>query len=239
MKGFNCLLTFIDIYGTKFHLLINQKLKFKTWIGGIITTILSLIGIIFIYIFGQDLFLRKNPSFTSSTIGEGYKRINLTKEKMIIAFRIEDMNGNYLNISKYLYLRVLYYSAIPGEDGKSRSNYKEEYIPYKLCEENDFEGNENLISLYGTLFCIEWKNKTFGGYWDNEFLYYFSLRIFYCNNSEYYTINNNTKCSSVEELNELFSDKVLFSVYYSTVEFRVDNFKNPLSKKHTNYVKEF
>ncbi len=233
MKHFNSFFTLIDIYGTKFHLLTNQKIKYKTWIGGVITTILSLIGLIFIYLFGEDFFLRKNPSFKQSTIGEGYKKINLTKEKVIIAFRIEDINGNYLNTSKYLYPKVLYYSAIPGEDGKSRSNYKEEYISYRLCKESDFEGNEIFVSLYGTLFCIEWKNKTFGGYWDNEFLYYFSFRIFYCNNSEYYY--NNTKCSSIEELNELFSDKVFFSVYYSTVEFRVDNFKHPLSKKHKIY----
>ena len=235
MQKLNSFLTLIDIYGTKFHLLTNQKLKFKTWIGGIITTILSLIGLIFIYIFGEDFFFRKNPSFTQSTIGEGYEKIDLSKEKISIAFRVEDMNGNYLNISKYLYPKIVYYSAIPGEDGKSRSNHKEEYISYRLCEENDFEGSENFVLLYGTLFCIEWKNKTFGGYWDNEFLYYFSLRIFYCNNSEYYTNDNNTKCSTVDELNELFSNKVLFSVYYSTVEFRIDDLKNPLSRKHTNY----
>ena len=233
MKNFNSLLTLIDIYGSKFHLLINKKLKYKTWIGGVTTTFLSIIGLTFIYLFGNDFFFRKNPSFTESTIGEGYKTINLTEEKVIIAFRIEDMNGNYVNTSNYLYPKVVYYSAIPGEDGKSRSNFKEEYISYRLCEESDFEGSENLITLYGTLFCIEWKDKTFGGYWDNEFLYYFSFRIFYCNTSKYYS--NNTKCSSVEELNELFSDKLLFSVYYSTVEFRVDNFKTPLSKKHTNY----
>ena len=154
MKGLNCLLTFIDIYGTKFHLLTNQKIKYKTWIGGVITTILSLIGLIFIYLFGEDFFLRKNPSFKQSTIGEGYKKINLTKEKVIIAFRIEDINGNYLNTSKYLYPKVLYYSAIPGEDGQSRSNYKEEYISYRLCKESDFEGSENLVSLYDSLFCI-------------------------------------------------------------------------------------
>jgi len=235
MNKLNSLLTLIDIYGTKFHLLTNQKLKFKTWIGGIITIILSLIGLIFIYIFGEDFFFRKNPSFTQSTIGEGYEKIDLSKEKVLIAFRIEDMNGNYLNTSKYLYPKIVYYSAIPGEDGKSRSNHKEEYISYRLCEENDFEGSENFVLLYGTLFCIEWKNKTFGGYWDNEFLYYFSLRIFYSNNSEYYTNDNNTKCSSVDELNQLFSNKILFSVYYSVVEFRIDDLKNPLSRKHTNY----
>ena len=56
----------------------NQKLKFKTWFGGIITSILSIIGLTFILIFGQDFFYRTNPSYTQSTIGEDYKKMNLT-----------------------------------------------------------------------------------------------------------------------------------------------------------------
>ena len=235
MKKINSLLTIIDIYGTKFHLLMNKQLKFKTWIGGIITIILSLIGITFIYIFGEDFFFRKNPSYTESRIGEGYKTINLAKEKVIVAFRTEDINGNFLDSSKYIFPKVIYYSAVPGEDGKSRSNYKQEYISYRVCEESDFEGNENFISLYGTLYCIEWKNLTFGGYWDNEYLYYFSLRLFLCDNNTVYSSNNISKCTSIEDLNNFFSKDVYFTVYYTTTEFRVDSLKNPLSRKHTNY----
>ena len=235
MKKINSLLTIIDIYGTKFHLLMNKQLKFKTWIGGIITIILSLIGITFIYFFGEDFFFRKNPSYTESKIGEGYKTINLAKEKIIVAFRTEDINGNFLDSSKYIFPKVIYYSAVPGEDGKSRSNYKQEYISYRVCEESDFEGNENFISLYGTLYCIEWKNLTFGGYWDNEYLYYFSLRLFLCDNNTIYSSNNISKCTSIEDLNNFFSQDVYFSIYYTTTEFRVDSLKNPLSRKHTTY----
>ena len=90
MKKLNSFLTLIEIYGTKFHLLTNQKLKFKTWIGGIITLILSLIVLVLIYIFGKDFFFRKNTSFTEPTIGEGYKIIDLSKEKILIAFQIEN-----------------------------------------------------------------------------------------------------------------------------------------------------
>ena len=60
MKHFNSFFTLIDICGTKFHLLTNQKIKYKTWIGGVITTILSLIGLIFIYIFGGFFFKKKS-----------------------------------------------------------------------------------------------------------------------------------------------------------------------------------
>ncbi len=236
MQKINCLLTFIDIFGTKFHLFMNQKLKFKTWAGGIITMFSLIMGITFIFIFGQDFFFRQHPSYTQSTVGENYKRINLTKEKVVIAFRTEDVYGNYLNTSNYIFPKIYYYSAIPSEDGEFRNNYKEEYISYRMCNNNDFEGNENFISLYGELYCIEWINKTFGGYWDHEFLYYFEIRLFYCKNSENYSYKNNSKCSTIEELNKYFSiNTVYFSIYYTNVNFRVNDLKNPLSRSHSNY----
>ena len=236
MKKINCLLTFIDIFGTKFHLFMNQKLKFKTWVGGIITIFSLIMGITFIFIFGQDFFFRQHPSYTQTTVGEEYKRINLTKEKVVIAFRTEDVYGNYLDTSNYIFPKIYYYSAIPSEDGEFRNNYKEEYISYRMCNSNDFEGNENFISLYGELYCIEWKNKTFGGYWDHEFLYYFEIRLFYCNNSENYSYKNNSKCSTIEELNKYFYiNTVYFSIYYTNVDFRVNDLKNPLSRSHSNY----
>ena len=235
MKKIYKTLTFIDIYGRKFHFLTNKQLKFKTWIGGLITIVLLLIGITFIFIFGNDFFFRKNPSFTQSSISERYKRINLTNAQIIIAFRTEDEYGNYLNTSKYIFPKIYYYSAVPNINGEFRSDYKEEYISFRLCNENDFEGNENFLELYGNMYCIEWKNKTFGGYWDHEFLYYFEIRLFYCNNSETY-LNNNSLCPSIEEMNQYFSfNTVYFSIYYSTIELRVNDLKKPFSKKHSNY----
>ena len=235
MKRFYEILNSIDIYGRKFHFLTNKKLKFKTWIGGLITLFLLLIGIIFIFIFGNDFFFRKNPSFTQSSISERYKKINLSNAQIIIAFRTEDVYGNYLNTSKYIFPKIYYYSAIPNIYGEFRSDYKEEYIPFRLCNKNDFEGNENYLELYGNMYCIEWKNKTFGGFWDHEFLYYFEIRLFYCNNSEIY-LNNSSLCPSIEEMNQYFSfNTVYFSIYYSNIELRVNDLKNPFSKKHSNY----
>ena len=224
----------IDIYGTKFHLFMNHRLKFKTWIGGIITFFLSLIGLIFIFIFGNDFFFRKNPSYTHSSIGEGYKKINLSKEKVIIAFRFEDDYGFIPETSKYIFPKIYYYSAIPGEDGEYRSDYKEEYISYRKCVDNDFDNDENLISLYGDLYCIEWENKTFGGFWDNEFIYYFEIRLFYCKNGENYSLNHSI-CPTIQELNEYFSQQIYFSIYYTTVNFHVNDLKKPLYRTHSNY----
>ena len=44
------------------------------------------------------------------------------------------------------------------------------------------------------------------------------------------------KCSKIEELDEYFnSNSIYFSVYYTTIDFRVNNLKNPLKRKHINY----
>ena len=64
----------IDIYGTKLHFYLSKNIKFKFWNGGIITIIISLLSIIFIYIFVEDFIFRNNPYYTSSSIGEEYKK---------------------------------------------------------------------------------------------------------------------------------------------------------------------
>ena len=232
MKNF---FTIIDIYGTKFHFYFHRNIKFKTWNGGIITIIFTLISICFIYIVGEDFIYRKNPYYTSSLIGEDYKEINLTNEKIVIAFRFEDDFGFNMNISKYIYPMIYYYSAIPNSNGEYLKDNKEEYITYRKCKESDFEGNENLLSIYGELYCIDWSNKTFGGFWDNDFIYYFAIRLFYCENGQNYSMNN-AKCTSFEDLNDFFSNNlVLFSIYYTSINFRVNNINQPFHRKYKSY----
>ena len=112
MKSF---LTKIDVYGTKFHFFTFNKLKFQTCIGGLLTIIIYFLALLLIYIFGKNFFYRKNPSYTSSSISENYEKISLTKEKVTIAFRLEDNNGFTLNMSNYFYPVITYYVFEPDE----------------------------------------------------------------------------------------------------------------------------
>ena len=234
MKKIKKFFSKLDYYGTKFHFQMAQKMKFKTFIGGIITLILSIFAIMFLFIFGHDFFFRTNPNFTQSSIGEKYSKINLKKEKFILAFRFEDEFGFPLEI-KNSFLKIYYYIAIPDENDVIRNDYKEEYIPYKLCDESDFEGTENLVNIYGDLYCIDWSNLTFGGYWDNEYIYYLEIRLFYCQNGESYSFNQ-SKCSSIEELSDYYNhNNIYFSMYYTATDFRVNDLKNPLNRKYKNY----
>ena len=230
MKSF---LTKIDVYGTKFHFFTFNKLKFQTSIGGLLTIIIYLMTIILIYIFGKDFFYRKNPVYTFSTISENYEKISLTKEKVTIAFRLEDNNGFSLNMTNYFYPIITYYVYEPDNEKYHQYSY-EERIEIRKCVNKDFENDENnnLLEMYGDLFCVDLKDRKFGGSWNNDFLYYFDVSLYSCKDGQNY-YNNNTDCISLSYLNNLFlKEEIYMTFYFSTINFRVNNIKEPFSRKH-------
>ena len=130
---------------------------------------------------------------------------------------------------------IYYYSGTSNSNGEYLKDVKEEYISYRKCRDSDFEGTQNLLETYGDLFCIDWENKKFGGYWDHNFNYHFAIRLFYCENGDNYSINN-PKCSSLNELNNYFSNNsIVFSIYYTSIDFRVNDIKTPFHRKFKNY----
>ncbi len=225
----------IDLLGSKFHFYDGLSLKKRTPLGGLLTFLLFLISIYLIVIFGKELFMRKNPVVTISTQNDSkYEYINLKKENLIFAFRIEDYNGNFINITNILYIRIYYYSSIPSEDGKYRSKSYDEFIEYHICNDNDMT-TENLTKNYGTLYCPEFGNKTLGGYYDNPYIYYFEFQIFFCKNGSNYSENNT--CTSIEYLKQFFNkdNPRIFSLYYPVVEFDPLSYFNPLKIHYKNY----
>ena len=230
MKSF---LRKIDGYGTKFHFFTFNELKFQTCIGGILTIIIYLITILLIYIFGKNFFHRKNPLFTFSTIAENFEIISLTKEKVSISFRLEDRNGFLFNMTNYFYPVITYYAY---ETEKEKYSY-EEKLNFRKCINKDFENDDdnNLLKKYGELFCIDLEDTKFGGSWNNDFLYFFDISLYYCKDGQNY-YENNTNCTSLNYLNNLFlNEEIYMTIYYSTINFRVNNIKEPFSKNYDIY----
>ena len=225
----------IDLLGSKFHFYDGLSLKKRTHIGGILTFVLLIISIYLIIIFGKELVLRKNPNITFSTQNDSsYEYINLKKENLIFAFRIEDYDGNFINVTNILYMKIYYYTSIPSDDGKYRAKIYDEYIEYHICNDNDLT-TENLTENYGTLYCPEFGNKTLGGYYDNPYIYYFEFQIFFCKNGSNYSENNT--CTSIEYLKQFFNkdNPRIFSLYYPVVEFDPLSYFNPLKIHYKNY----
>ena len=70
---------------------------------------------------------------------------------------------------------IYYYSGTSNSKGEYLTEVKEEYISYRKCRDSNFDGNQNLLKVYGDLYCIDWEDKIFGGYWDNYFNYHFAI----------------------------------------------------------------
>ena len=154
---------------------------------------------------------------------------------IIIFLLEEDFYGFAINSTDLIYPMIYYYSGTSNSKGEYLTEVKEEYISYRKCRDSDFNGNQNLLKVYGDLYCIDWEDKIFGGYWDNYFNYHFAIRLFYCENGDNYSINN-PKCSSLNELNNYFSNNsIVFSIYYTSIDFRVNDIKTPFHRKFKNY----
>ncbi len=227
----------IDFFGSKFHFYSGKTPIRGTTIGGFLTLFILIMFFLLIIIFGDNLFSRKNPSVTMSIENNLlYEQLDLKKESVQFAFRIEDYDGNFINVSNILYFRIYYYTTEPGEDGRFRSKIKDEYLNYHICNDSDFENNQNLTESFGLLYCPELGGKKFGGYWDSPNLYYFEIQIFYCENGTQFSKNNN-KCTNINLLNKYLSqdNPKYFALYYPVIEFNPLSYKNPLIKIIKNY----
>ena len=226
----------IDLLGAKFHFYTNRHRSKRTVIGGILTILIIIIFILFCIIFGDNFFTRDKPSVTISTENNSqYEIFDLKKEKVLFSFRIEDYDGNYVNISNILYFKIYYYSTEQGKDGKFRSIIHDEYLNYHICNDSDYV-NRNLTENFGILYCPEFGGKKFGGYWDSPNLYYFEIQVYFCENGAQFS-KNNPKCTSLNELNDFLNQDhpKFFALYYPTIEFNPLSYNEPLMRFTKNY----
>ena len=225
----------IDLLGSNFHFYDGVSLKKRTIIGGILTFIIGIFSIYFFIIFSKDLFMKLNPNITITIQNNSlYEYIDLKKENIIFAFRIEDYYGNFYNESNILYIKIIYYKSNLNDNGKYKRNLTSELINYHLCNESDFK-NENLTQIYGNLFCPEFEGKQLGGYWDNSDIHYFDFQVYFCKNGSNYSLNNN--CTSIKTLRSIFNQEkpIYFSFYYPVIEFDPLSYNYPLKIRYKNY----
>ena len=220
------LLRNLDLFGSQFYFYSGKKRKKQTALGGILTLLLILIFIALSYIFGINFFLRTNPTITISTENDfKYEIIDTEKDSIFFAFRIEDYDGNFVNTSNTLYMKIYYYTSEEDNHGKYRANIKDEFLTFHICNDSDYR-EYNLSKHYGILYCPDLGGRKFGGYWDSPNLYYFEIQVFFCENGNPYS--KNSTCTSIEELKKFLhqDNPKFFALYYQVIQF------NPLSRKH-------
>ena len=225
----------IDVLGLKFHLYSGKNKKRRTPFGGILTILIVILSILFFIIFGNNFIYKKNPSVTMSIENTlQYEYFNFKKEKLLFAFRIEDYDAHFIDVTNILYFKIYYYTTEQGENGEYHSKIKDNFLPYHICNDSDFP-DINLTKTYGKLFCPEFEDNKFGGYWDSPNLYYFEIQVFFCENGTQYSINN-PKCTSLNTLREFLNQDhpKFFAFYYPLIEFNPLSYNQPLVRRYKN-----
>ena len=226
---------YIDIFGIKFHLYVNNQPNYQNILGGIMSFIYISLSLAIFLIYNLDDLKRFNPISTTSEFPfVSQKLINLNKEKIWIPFRIVTDENKYIDHRNILEIIPL---LIEGEfDYNHGMNLNYINLTYKLCNETSLANNSDYYSIdipLNELFCIEQDNISFGGDWNHNLMNYIEIGLYLCNGVGFN--ESDPKCSGLINLMETINSSLSFDLYYPVVQFQPTNFKKPVSIIYKNY----
>ena len=197
----------IDIYGSHYNFTIFGKSSYSTSIGGFITILTALCYILCFYYFGTNFYYRQNPNFLNQRITEPtYQKHLINPNDIIIAFRVEDLDGNFYDTSNMLDIHPIYFNLSKYNNGFSQNNSKLGYIN---CSSLNYATMKlNSTKKLDNMTCLGFNNTTMGGFWDSEFLYYISIYFKPCKNG------NTRICKDLNKTIEMLNQGLLsFNIY--------------------------
>jgi hypothetical protein len=230
------LILYFDVFGVGYNFLIEGEDKYRTFTGALLTIFYCLIVAALFFGFGIDLYQRKNPKVSLNTEIVPYSKFVMSNSNFTLAYRVEDQDGKIFLDESIVYPKVFYISY-EMTNGTWNTNFIE-VMEKKRC--HDLPGYEDKevyfnISLQNW-YCIDFENRTWGGNWDGNFVYYFQVNIEQCLNST----ENNNNCSSENIISESFiNSRSLGNLYYSqmtmSVQPAMNDFSQPLKPYLVNY----
>ena len=224
-----------DLVGRAPPLLINNKKTLKTTIGAIFTLMIIITTIVTTCFFGQELFVRKNPSVNFSTAEIQHPPfLPYDEENFEIAFGLEDSDSN-LFIDETVYYPI----ATMRKNILVNGEMEYEYTNIKLipCTKKNFNKEiEELFSPFKSgvieAYCFD-NNQTnlnekigLNDYWGNDGFKMIQIKIYPCNKAT-------MQCN--EDLMEKYLSTTYFSYYTIDHKVQTQNYTYPFSHSLKNY----
>lgn len=203
---------------------------FKTGVGAIFTLLCLIVIIVASCLFGRDFYLKETPRvFTESISSDTFDNLTINSLNLNYMFRIEDPYGNLFNFTNLLSLQVQYYDY---EYNSTSQEFELTSFLYSPSTCNASTVTDALLSKDRNLsewYCLNYTDQgiNFGGSWSGSFVYYWSIAIDNCPISA-------VNCTKQNDLREIFTEGLYFSMYYPTYYFSPGNFEKPLSIKYVN-----
>jgi len=234
----NEILKYIDSFGTKFTFYTEKNRKFYTPLGGILTLLSIIFGVIVFIHINIDDFLHNNPNSTTSIVKENYRNIKFREEKIWIPWRIRDYSGKKVNHIGLLYPIIYYYKGIRS-DPKEGMDLSYSILNYRLCNETSMKNfsDSYIIDIdLDQIYCIDMEDLNIGGSWDTDYINYVQFDLFACKNGINYD-KNNKNCTSYEKIIENATDNnsYEFELYYPVVQYQPMNKTTPIFVRYSNY----
>lgn len=233
-KKISKFLKYIDLYGRKIDLTINQEETYKTNIGGFFTLIIGILSLMLFINFGSDMFYHDNPSVTFAEIySQTPEREYFSKEKYFFMFGIEGPNGQHFIDESVYKVEIKHLST-------NKLNSKEqikETMEVEKCTESHLPTNPQLKNYFMTasgspldqLYCVKNLDKYFiEGSFDSYIYSYLEINIKTCTNST--NENTTNEVEAVPCKNSDFIKKQMGGYFaFYTVDYLIDprNFKDP------------
>ena len=232
------ILKYLDFFGTKFNFYTEKSRKLYTPLGGILTLLSIIFGIIIFIFINIDNFLHNSPNSTTSIMEENYRKIKFKDEKIWIPWRISDFWGNTINHSDFFYPIIYYYKGVKNDSTKG-IDLSYEIINYKLCNETSMINNSDNFILdmeLDQLYCIDMEELDMGGSWDYDYINYITFDLYTCKNGIDYD-KNNPNCTSYQKFSDAIKEYNCFEfdMYYPVIHYQPTNKSSPISIKYNNY----
>ena len=199
----------IDIFSTPITFKILDNEEYHSLISISLSLIIMVSTILFTYFFGMDFVFHLESNVLQSTrVNKTYEFYNLSMDEFFIAWQIEGVDFDEVNITNILYPNIGYYSYKSGEISN---------IEYKRCKDYNF--SSRIPDDIKDYFCIDMSKYRQGGGFENEnkieYLYMF---IDMCDNNIF---NGNYYCSTKNDFQDLLNKygQIYMVVYYPTISF--------------------
>ena len=235
--------TSLDLFGSHLHFFVNHKKKLYTPLGGILTSISSIICASLLVYLLKEFFGRDNPQITENDeVNNEYKKIKFGEEKIYIPWSIGDYHNHYVNFTGWIYPIIYYYY---GEKNKITDQMIFDYkiLNYTYCNETNLNKNVYFDDYYvdfDKLYCINMDDLIMGGNYLSDFVYHIQFELYLCEDG----VNMGTEgknCTDYDKLTEYIGANNAWHIelYYPEVQFNSKSVKYPLEIFYNSHFYNF
>lgn len=228
----------IDIFGSEVKFSIMNKSSFKTIFGGVLSLICITMALIVTFLFGKNFYLRESPNIITQTFfKDEYPIIKPKRGEILITWRIEDVNGQTIDVSDTLFLEVVAETFQRNNDTGGLDQIRVIRFNSTKCTKEIvgdplFYEKRN-ISEWN---CLDWEAEAdidFGGNFDGDYFTYFYIRYAFCPLGKTY---DPEKCSNISDVKNLVNQYggAYFSINYPEFYFQA-NAENPMKYYYKNH----